>query len=265
MNCKICFEKFDNTRFMPVICIPCAHTFCSTCVTHIKECSICRTKISEKKPNFSMLEILEEKPQIRPTISPQLKTATSSLTVTTEPSQSGSKLSPQALKLKNEGIKLYEEKKFYGASQKFNDAIKICFDDAEKSLLFCLKANALRECSNFQGALVFYNKVLMSFQTSHEEKKKIGNQMSVCLKEQGIRLNKAHKHQLALKKLEKAIEQCSDDYEDKYLLFWLKAKTLKATGNTEESKLFYEFAIEIAPSDKKEEVKDQMKYNLNFH
>ena len=60
MDCKICYENFDSVCFKPVICIPCTHTFCSICVFLINECSICRSEISERKPNYSLLEILED-------------------------------------------------------------------------------------------------------------------------------------------------------------------------------------------------------------
>ena len=91
MDCKICYEKFDKIRFKPVICIPCAHTFCASCGTHINECSICRTKIFEKKPNFNLQEIIEDTSKIKTTIP-----------IKTSQTRSGAKFSHQKLKHKIE-------------------------------------------------------------------------------------------------------------------------------------------------------------------
>jgi hypothetical protein len=60
MECKICYEKFDNVIHKPIVCVPCGHSFCSKCVIQLKACSICRRHIKEKSTNFSLLEILEQ-------------------------------------------------------------------------------------------------------------------------------------------------------------------------------------------------------------
>ena len=123
MDCKICFEKFDTTRFKPIICMPCAHTFCSSCAAHIKECSICRAPINAKKTNFNMLEILEE------------STPSSPIT------HNKPKSNQEALKLKNDGIELSSQKKYFEALQKFNQSLEICLDNyPEKFSLLWWKA-----------------------------------------------------------------------------------------------------------------------------
>ena len=60
MDCKICFEKFDTRSTMPIVCIPCGHCFCKRCVSHLTKCSICRTYIKDKKPNYGLLDVLDE-------------------------------------------------------------------------------------------------------------------------------------------------------------------------------------------------------------
>ena len=249
MNCKICFEKFDSVRFIPIICIPCAHTFCSVCLIHIKECSICRTKIKEKKTNFGMIEILEEKSPV----SPKTRTINGQ-------TQSKPNLNPKALSLKNEGVKLNSEKKFAEALQKFNESLNLCSDEFERSPIYCLISDTYRHLNNFDQALMFYKKGFESSKISAEEKKTIQNQISNCLKEYGIKLFNIRRQSEALDKFDQAIDKYTDDYADKYLILWWKAKNLKALGHNEESSLFYEFAIEAAPSaEKKREIKNQMK------
>ena len=101
MDCKICYEKFDSDNLKPIICIPCGHSFCNKCVVQLKDCPICRAFITDKKPNFSLLEILEEK----------LKKP---------------KSNKEALELKNAGISLNEEKRYYDALMKFEEALDVC-------------------------------------------------------------------------------------------------------------------------------------------
>ena len=199
-----------------------------------------------------MLEIIEEKQQVT--------AKTHSANEPTNVSQSKSKLNPQALKLKNEGIKLVDENKLFLALQKFNESLNLCSNDVEKLELFWLKAETLKQLNDFDQALVFYKKGFDFSQVSAEEKKKFQNQISTCLKEHGIKLFNINRQQEALDKFDQAIDKYTDDYADKYLILWWKAKNLKALGHNEESSLFYEFAIEAAPSaEKKQEIKNQMK------
>ena len=291
MDCKICYEKFDKVRFKPVICVPCTHTFCSICVSQINECSICRSKISERKPNFSLLEILEDNYMVKTrvnTANGQTELSNSGLKLKTEdqtrkkeekfrvnknpntmskkivsfkPSnpESKSNSNPEYVKLMNQGINLSNQKKFISALRKFNQSLKICHDDDWRSVLLFLKAQVLCDLNNFDQSIIFCNKALEYSHISSNEKKNIENCVAFCLMMQGVKLMKAQKFQDALNKYEKAIDFCSDNYKHKYLILWSKAKTLKATGNTNEAKLFYEFAIGIAPQEKIQEIKNEMK------
>jgi hypothetical protein len=125
MECKICFEKYDTEDLKPIVCMPCGHSFCSICVVQLKDCSICRRSIKDKSPNYSLLEVLEEHSGPRRTQSAKPKSA--------KP-----KSNPEALRLKNEGMKLSEEKRFYDAVKKFEEALEVCtYDYNEKySLLW---------------------------------------------------------------------------------------------------------------------------------
>ena len=62
----------------------------------------------------------------------------------------------------------------------------------------------------------------------------------------------------ALDKFEKAIDRCTNDFKNKYALFWWKADALKAMGHDNEAKLFYNFALDIAPQEQIELIKKQM-------
>ena len=125
MECKICYEKFDTEIHKPIVCMPCGHSFCYNCVIQLKDCSICRRPIKDKSPNFSLLEVLEEQSGPR--------RAQSAKPVSEKP-----KSNTEALRLKNEGMKLSEEKRFYDAVKKFEEALKVCtYDYNEKySLLW---------------------------------------------------------------------------------------------------------------------------------
>ena len=63
MDCKICFELYDNNLRKP-ISISCGHTFCSSCLDTLRnmgnnQCSICKTRITSKISNFALLDVLE--------------------------------------------------------------------------------------------------------------------------------------------------------------------------------------------------------------
>jgi hypothetical protein len=60
MNCKICFENYDNINHKPMILFPCAHSFCSTCVVQLETCSSCQQNIVDRKPNHDLLENLDQ-------------------------------------------------------------------------------------------------------------------------------------------------------------------------------------------------------------
>ena len=64
LKCKICFEKFNLTNRKPIITYPCCHTVCLDCLNLLKkrkhyDCTICRTRIVGEKPNYTVLESIE--------------------------------------------------------------------------------------------------------------------------------------------------------------------------------------------------------------
>lgn len=85
------------------------------------------------------------------------------------------------------------------------------------------------------------------------------NQISGCYKKEGIKLCQAKKWPQAIERFDFAIKKCSSDYDDKYSLFWWKANTLKLNGNISEASISYQSALSMAPNDKKEEIRKQLK------
>jgi hypothetical protein len=130
MECKICFEKYDTEDFKPIVCMPCGHSFCSKCVIQLKECSICRTQINDKKTNFSLLEVLEEQSNMR-----------SQQSVRPISRQEETKSDLEALRLIKDGIKLTEQKKHSEALFIFNKALGVCTIDFQEkyTLLWSVK------------------------------------------------------------------------------------------------------------------------------
>ena len=61
MDCKICFDKYDSKSQKPIVLIPCGHSFCKKCALHLTKCSICRTYIKDMRPNFGIIDFLDEK------------------------------------------------------------------------------------------------------------------------------------------------------------------------------------------------------------
>ena len=68
MYCNICYEKFDLNSHKPVIIMMCAHTFCSKCLHKLTKdselCPVCKGEIISMKPNYSIIEFLEEKQKV---------------------------------------------------------------------------------------------------------------------------------------------------------------------------------------------------------
>jgi hypothetical protein len=63
MECKICFEKYDQQLRKPVS-INCGHSFCKTCLSSLKvsnsyACPTCRQSITNEQPNYTVLDLLE--------------------------------------------------------------------------------------------------------------------------------------------------------------------------------------------------------------
>lgn len=62
MECDICLEKFDHSKHKPYCLTPCAHTFCTICVTSLKNksCPSCNVKIQNSNPNWHSLKLIPE-------------------------------------------------------------------------------------------------------------------------------------------------------------------------------------------------------------
>ena len=59
--CPICWRPFAATA-VP-ICLACGHSCCSDCLGSIRSCPLCRLKIAPsfpKKPNYSLLAIIDK-------------------------------------------------------------------------------------------------------------------------------------------------------------------------------------------------------------
>ena len=60
-SCPICWRPF-SAAVVPV-CLSCGHSCCQDCLSSIRSCSLCRAKISgafPKKPNYSLLTVLDK-------------------------------------------------------------------------------------------------------------------------------------------------------------------------------------------------------------
>lgn len=62
MDCKICFEKYNKSFGKPYV-LNCGHSMCLSCLTKIKlagsNCPTCRKPITDEKPNYDLIEILD--------------------------------------------------------------------------------------------------------------------------------------------------------------------------------------------------------------
>ena len=69
MNCKICCELYNNCEHRPIVLMPCGHSYCSKCVSILKQeypvnCPICREEVRLDKPNYELIETLDNKHQL---------------------------------------------------------------------------------------------------------------------------------------------------------------------------------------------------------
>ncbi len=62
MNCKICFEQYNKNKHKPVILMQCGHSVCITCLNELTTflCPICREQIITSKPNYDLIDLLEQ-------------------------------------------------------------------------------------------------------------------------------------------------------------------------------------------------------------
>ncbi len=66
MNCKLCTHKYNKSERRPFVLIPCGHTYCSCCVTHLKNkdtiqpftCPKCKKRVKSETLNLDLLEML---------------------------------------------------------------------------------------------------------------------------------------------------------------------------------------------------------------
>lgn len=61
MNCQICLNPFDHSKFKPYS-LSCPHTVCISCINSLiaKECPNCKTEITIFNPNLALLELIPE-------------------------------------------------------------------------------------------------------------------------------------------------------------------------------------------------------------
>ena len=62
MQCKICLEKYDHSKRKPYCLIPCAHSFCISCLNKltILTCPNCNSSSTDKSPNWDLIELVPE-------------------------------------------------------------------------------------------------------------------------------------------------------------------------------------------------------------
>ncbi len=168
------------------------------------------------------------------------------------------KSNEEALKLKNQGMKLSGEKSFKEAINKFDEALEnICTENfTEKSSLFWWKADTFKKMEEFDEAIIFYELAIEN--VSKEKQDQLQNQIVDCLKDHGISLNKQKKYHDAVDKYNEALSKCSNSYKNKYSLFWWKADALKANENFDEASQSYELALKIVPSEKQKDLHNQL-------
>jgi tetratricopeptide (TPR) repeat protein len=117
------------------------------------------------------------------------------------------------------------------------------------------KAKCLKELESFEEAMVYYNLALEI--APKDQYKKLQNQLAICFKAEGMKLNNEKKYSDAIESFDKAIDTCAADYEDRYSLLWWKSEALKELGVFEQSKNFLEQAYNIAPKEKRKEIHNQ--------
>jgi len=65
-QCSICYENYNQYDSIPIILIPCGHTFCSKCIYDLqsygyKECSLCRENINYIEINIILYELMSNR------------------------------------------------------------------------------------------------------------------------------------------------------------------------------------------------------------
>jgi tetratricopeptide (TPR) repeat protein len=63
MECQICLNDFDHSRFKPFVLMPCGHTICNECIKQLTSttitatCPNCQQRIQSTSPNWAFLNI----------------------------------------------------------------------------------------------------------------------------------------------------------------------------------------------------------------
>lgn len=65
-QCSICYNDYNLNNRIPIILIPCGHTFCSQCIYKLQsynynECSLCRDDNDYVEINFIVFELIANK------------------------------------------------------------------------------------------------------------------------------------------------------------------------------------------------------------
>lgn len=75
MECKVCFDKYNEFNRRPLVLMPCCHTFCLSCVIKLysdnyydslNSCPNCREEIQSLKPNYSLIELMKPDSKFKP-------------------------------------------------------------------------------------------------------------------------------------------------------------------------------------------------------
>ena len=69
MDCKICFNKFNEKKHRPKSINSCGHTFCNSCINQINRCAICKRDITGINTNYAIIECINNNPRKNKTIS----------------------------------------------------------------------------------------------------------------------------------------------------------------------------------------------------
>ena len=121
MECKICFEKYNEKERKPKIITSCGHTFCEYCLRKLTKCPTCVRQIAGTMTNYDTLDFTNN----------NISTSEGSKTKSEGPNR----LSPERLNLKKE---IEENKK--KLSLKADEQLKKSYE-----IIQLIKATASRE------------------------------------------------------------------------------------------------------------------------
>lgn len=63
MDCKICFNKFNEKKHRSKSINSCGHTFCNSCINQINRCAICKRDITGINTNYAIIECINNNPR----------------------------------------------------------------------------------------------------------------------------------------------------------------------------------------------------------